>query len=414
MFQRSMSALSAIPALIVYLDSDLRLQFVNDGQHPWQESDRTALIGQLIWDVVGPDMRQLTEPKMREALTGQYVEHEFDVTVRGEPRCFRVSYSPDCDESGEVLGIVTLTTDLTERRTVEHELRNSQRTFDGAFRNAVIGKAIVALDGRCTRVNTAFAQMLGYTVDELVGVNFRDFTHPDDLEGDLALFNKMLAGDGDGYQIEKRYIHHNRDWVHVILSASVVRDDDGTPLHFVSEIVDITERKAQQEALRLLASTDYLTGLLNRRGFDEAVAEAFAAPHISSIGLGILIIDLDLFKAVNDRLGHAAGDAVLIQAGQRIARNVRSTDRVGRIGSDKVGRIGGDEYAVLLVDCSPNHLSLTTVSSQLVPASGLQSVPARTWTTSSFDARRMTSFTAQKRAVEASGDWPPERPNRRN
>jgi diguanylate cyclase (GGDEF)-like protein/PAS domain S-box-containing protein len=349
MFQRSLNILRALPTLVAYLDRDLRFCFVNEAHGRWQGQSPDGIIGKYVWDIVGPDMREITERKMREALAGASVEHEFDADVRGEPRCFRVSYSPDRDDDGSVLGIVTLVTDLTERRRIEQDLRNSERTFDGAFRNAAIGKAVVDLDGVCSRVNPALAMMLGYTVEELTGLNFRVFTHPDDLEADLVLFRSMIAGAGDGYQIEKRYLHRDGSTVDVLLSVSVVRDDGGTPLRFVSEIIDISQRKAQQMLLHHQALTDHLTGLLNRRGFDGEIASCGRTSMTPLVGIGILIVDLDRFKEVNDRFGHAVGDTVLIEAAERIGGSVRSTD--------KIGRLGGDEFAVLLPDSSRQHTS---------------------------------------------------------
>jgi diguanylate cyclase (GGDEF)-like protein len=128
-------------------------------------------------------------------------------------------------------------------------------------------------------------------------------------------------------------------------------------LQFVSEIVDITARKAQQELDQLQASTDPLTGLLNRRGFDAAV-EAALAPDERSPGIGILAIDLDRFKPVNDKFGHAAGDALLVEAGHRLAATVRSID--------SVARLGGDEFAVLLTACS--HKETEAAAARVVDA----------------------------------------------
>ncbi len=344
MFDRALETLSALPALITYLDSELRFRFVNDAQRVWHQRFPDGVIGKRIGEVVPAEMMEMTEGQMRAALAGNYVEHEFDAIVRGEPRSFRISYSPDRDRNGNVIGLISLTTDLTERRKAEQDLRNSQRTFDGAFRNAVIGKAVVDLDGRCSRVNDALGRLLGYEPDELSQMHFRDFTHPDDIEADIAQFQALLTGDGEGYQIEKRYFHRDGSIVHVLLSLSVVRDDDGLPLQFVSEIVDITERKVQQELDHHQALTDPLTGLLNRRGFDAAVEAALVLPDGQSNGIGILAIDLDRFKPVNDKFGHAVGDALLIEAGHRLAATVRSIDCVARL--------GGDEFAVLLTGCS--------------------------------------------------------------
>jgi len=217
----------------------------------------------------------------------------------------------------------------------------THRMFAASFQASAIGKAIVDLSGRCTAVNSSFAEMLGYTPFELVGVAFTDFTHVDDVRADLALFEAVMRGERDNYQLEKRYLARDGRVVDVLLSTAVVRDDSGTAIQFIAEVIDITERKqvrlALQEAnarLHDLAITDHLTGLRNRRGFEEALATLADGP------LGVLLVDLDNFKHVNDRLGHEAGDAVLIEAGRRLASELP--------GGHVLARLGGDEFAAIL------------------------------------------------------------------
>lgn len=216
--------------------------------------------------------------------------------------------------------------------------------FKAAFHAAAIGKAIVAVTGHCIEVNPSLAELLGYQRDELSGVHFSEFTHPADIEADLELFNSVMRGERDSYQLEKRYLHRNGSTLDVLLSATVVREIDGSPIQFISEIVDLTERKrvrlelqAANEKLKEQVVRDHLTGLLNRRGFEQALT---SPDHGQSVS--ILLIDLDDFKGVNDRLGHLAGDVVLIEVGRRLPLLLRD--------GDIVGRVGGDEFGVILRD----------------------------------------------------------------
>ena len=240
------------------------------------------------------------------------------------------------------------------------EERTSHRMFAASFQASAIGKAIIDLSGRCVQVNTSFAGMLGYTTQELVGVPFADFTHPDDLEADLHLFDAVMRGERDSYQLEKRYLHRDGSIIDVLLSAAVVREDDGHPIQFISEVFDITERmqvrSALQEAnlkLQELVVTDHLTGLRNRRGFEEALSRA---PDPS--GTCVLLIDLDNFKRVNDQLGHDAGDAVLAEVGARLALHARR--------GDVIARLGGDEFALILFDT--DRAAAQTVAHRIVTA----------------------------------------------
>jgi PAS domain S-box-containing protein len=114
---------------------------------------------------------------------------------------------------------------------------------------APIGVAFVATDGSFLRVNEALCEILGYEADELAALRFQDITHPEDLEADLELVGQVLRGELDRYTLEKRYLRRDGDVVHVQLDVSLVRDQRGSPLHFISQIQDITERKATLDAL---------------------------------------------------------------------------------------------------------------------------------------------------------------------
>ncbi|MEO7168764.1 MAG: diguanylate cyclase [Sphingomonas sp.] len=223
---------------------------------------------------------------------------------------------------------------------LERELRTSRQMFRAAFHAAATGKAIVDVTGICVEVNAALAALLGHAPDALAGMHFADFTHPHDIRADLHLFEEVMRGERDSYQMEKRYLHKDGSIVHVLLTATVVREEDGTPISFLSEVVDLTERlaarQALQEANRRLQHqvvTDHLTGLYNRRGFEEALAGPLG--HQASL----LLIDLDHFKHINDRLGHRAGDLVLAEVGRRLPRQIRDGDFVARVGGDEFGII---------------------------------------------------------------------------
>jgi PAS domain S-box-containing protein len=126
----------------------------------------------------------------------------------------------------------------------------SAQQFSSAFENAPIGMSIIAPNARRLRVNRAFCKMLGYTEDELLSRTLHDITHPDDVETDLRLRATLLAGQSESYERQKRYIHKDGRtlWGHI--TCSLVRDSRGQPLHFISQVQDITERKNAEHALR--------------------------------------------------------------------------------------------------------------------------------------------------------------------
>lgn len=121
--------------------------------------------------------------------------------------------------------------------------------FDIAFEVAAIGMAVVNLDGRLIAVNSAFAAMLGYDRNEMADIDFRAITHPEDLDADNAQFNRILAGDIDTYSMEKRYFRKDSSIAYGVLSVAAMRDDLGQVELFVSQIVDISERKIAEQAV---------------------------------------------------------------------------------------------------------------------------------------------------------------------
>jgi diguanylate cyclase (GGDEF)-like protein/PAS domain S-box-containing protein len=140
--------------------------------------------------------------------------------------------------------------DITERRRVEAALRESEQRFRSSFDDAAIGMALVGTDGRFLRTNRSLRELLGYPEQELLGKTFQDITYPDDLNVDLDHFHRILAGEMRTYQIEKRYVHKEGHVVWGLLSVSLVHDEEGEPLYFVSQIQDVSERKRAEQKIR--------------------------------------------------------------------------------------------------------------------------------------------------------------------
>jgi diguanylate cyclase (GGDEF)-like protein/PAS domain S-box-containing protein len=224
-------------------------------------------------------------------------------------------------------------------------LREAEERFRLAFEHAPIGIALVLPDGAFMRVNRALCELVGYPAEELVTKTFQELTHPEDLDSDLDHVRQVLAGDLRSYEMEKRYFHRDGHIVWVLLSVSLVRDPDGAPVHFISQIQDITERKQLEERLVFLADHDEMTGLANRRRFREEVERGVAYADRYGHPAAMLLVDLDNFKDVNDSLGHHVGDRLLVGVAERLQSRLRRTDLLGRI--------GGDEFAALLPQAEP-------------------------------------------------------------
>jgi two-component system, sensor histidine kinase and response regulator len=136
-----------------------------------------------------------------------------------------------------------------ECKRAEEESRQSEERFRKSMEYAAIGMALVAPDGRWLRVNRALCRIVGYCESELLATDFQAITHPDDLEADLTNVRRMLAGEIDTYEMEKRYIHKDGHPVTIQLNVSLARNAAGQPEHFISQIQDITGRKRQEREL---------------------------------------------------------------------------------------------------------------------------------------------------------------------
>jgi diguanylate cyclase (GGDEF)-like protein/PAS domain S-box-containing protein len=220
----------------------------------------------------------------------------------------------------------------------QDSLRASEEQFRTAFERSAIGVALVAPDGAFLQVNQALCSMLGYDQDGLRSCTIVDITAGDDRRGAGALMRHLLEDAGRADQIELR-MHHRRGQIHwMLISASLVRSPIGSPLHFIMQFQDMTERKALQEELTYRAFQDTLTSLPNRTLFMDRLEQACAAKRSAAV----LFLDLDGFKTVNDSLGHAAGDRLLVQVARRLTACLPPTTTVARF--------GGDEFTVLVED----------------------------------------------------------------
>jgi diguanylate cyclase (GGDEF)-like protein/PAS domain S-box-containing protein len=227
------------------------------------------------------------------------------------------------------------------RNDVEQALRDSEARFRAVFSSVATGIGISDMTGQIIDVNAAFADLLGYTVEEMRTMNVAQFFHAGDPAGLWALYTELIAGQRDSVRLDKLYYRKDGTAVWTDLTVSLVRFDDGRPRFTVAMVQDINERYELQERLRFQALHDPLTGLPNRTLFFERLASALtdAGPEAR---IGVCFLDLDGFKAINDTLGHDAGDRLLVVVARRLA------EAAGHL----VARVGGDEFVILVEDCA--------------------------------------------------------------
>ncbi len=242
------------------------------------------------------------------------------------------------DDDGE-LSVLTTVVDITARHDVEVALSRSETQFRVAMENAPIGMALVGLDWRITEANVALAELLGTHPTALRGYRVDELSAPEDRASQRMEMDKLLGGGQQRFSLEMRCRRADEQLVWVVLDAALVRAADGRPDHFVVQVRDATESRMQAEMLTHRAMHDPLTGLANRTLLQEVLQTALAQPGAVD-RIAVLACDLDGFKGINDRYGHAAGDDILV--------HVAGVLRAATAGGGTVARLGGDEFVVVL------------------------------------------------------------------
>ncbi len=258
------------------------------------------------------------------------------------------------DADGELVGLLSFSDILaTLQYEYVHRLDEALRERDEALLRSrkdlslarrvieasLDGIMIVGADAKVEFVNPAFTQMTGYAPEDIIGQNPRVLKSG---RHDAAFYQSMFdtLARQDYWQGEIWNRRRNGEIFPEWLTINVIREDDGAISQYAAIFSDITERKKTEERIKNLAYFDVLTGLPNRRLFTDRLQLAIANAHRHGHLMAIMFLDLDLFKRINDSLGHGVGDQVLVETATRVGHCVRE--------GDTVARLGGDEFTVLL------------------------------------------------------------------
>jgi diguanylate cyclase (GGDEF)-like protein/PAS domain S-box-containing protein len=266
---------------------------------------------------------------------------------------------------------------LNAKTEAEIALAASEARFRAVFETAAVGIGIADLDGTVLEVNDALTGMLGnesYIRQRKVG----EWAHPDNVPRNGHLNGELVRGERDRYQLERAFPRSDGSVLWADVQVSLLRDTEGRPRYQLALLEDITERRRLLERLRHQATHDALTALPNRALFFERLEQALAdrpspvpgaspdaawAPGGTAPGpreIGVCYLDLDGFKAVNDSLGHAVGDRLLVAVADRLRGCVTSPDQL-------VARIGGDEFVALYAD-PPDLRAVTDLAGRILRA----------------------------------------------
>jgi len=227
---------------------------------------------------------------------------------------------------------------LKAQGVVAQALHATEARFRAVFEGAAIGIGIADLEGNILQVNGALLRMFGITEQMMHGRNVQEWTHPEDAPQTWKLYDELVRGEREHYHVEKAFYRPDGTVLWTNLTVSLLRDADGIPQYQLALMEDTTERRLLNLRLRYEATHDALTGLPNRTFFFERLEKALGAGEGQRFGLCYL--DLDGFKTINDSLGHAAGDRLLVEVADRLQGCATAP-------GEMVARLGGDEFVAL-------------------------------------------------------------------
>jgi diguanylate cyclase (GGDEF)-like protein/PAS domain S-box-containing protein len=236
-------------------------------------------------------------------------------------------------------------TEIRERKRAEKALLESEERFRSLFERVPVGLYTTAPDSTIIDGNHALADMLGYPNKEALTELEAAELYQDPQRREQELKTLKEEGIVQGFEMQLKRFDGEIIWVQDTCRA--VKDESGEILYYQGSLEDITERKLMEEAIKHMATHDALTGLPNRRLFNDRIVMEMARARRGHHIVAVLLLDLDNFKEVNDTLGHSIGDVVLKKVGGRLQSIFRE--------SDTVARMGGDEFMVILPELEEKH-----------------------------------------------------------
>ncbi|HEX4768293.1 MAG TPA: diguanylate cyclase [Lichenihabitans sp.] len=274
--------------------------------------------------------------------TRSAVEFQDVYALPGGTQWWQTTVTPVFDAGhGEIVSLIGVASDITARKQAEQAERETSArlslvmdVLEGGFWHLDLATQVFDASPKLTRIVAAADRPASSWAEYLALV------HPDDVG--LADVTPLVLGRTEDMLTEYRVVSRSGRIIWLQCKRRLLRTEFNRPDSIIGVVVDISEQKRVQAILRRQAMTDSLTRLYNRRGFEDCATLYAAKARADGLGFGVVLVDLDYFKPVNDRHGHAIGDAVLREVARRLAMQVRA--------SDIVSRMGGDEFAILVAD----------------------------------------------------------------
>ncbi len=246
------SLLGAILIPVFYKDSNGRYLGFNKAFEQFFGKNEEKIVGKTVFEVNPPDLANIYFAKDQELLkSGKGQKYEFQVQNALEDRR-EVIFNKAVfhDPNGKIGGLIGAIQDITDLRQTERALKKSEEKFRRVYEHMAIGVATVSLEFKIEGANDAYCSMLGYSENELIGKHLKDITHPEILDENMLKQTQLAKGEIDHFRMDKSFIHKRGRIIHGILDANLISDANGKPSYFIGSVLDISDRKRAEEALR--------------------------------------------------------------------------------------------------------------------------------------------------------------------
>ncbi|MET0066675.1 MAG: EAL domain-containing protein [Candidatus Thiodiazotropha sp.] len=351
------ATLQAIPDILFELDDEGRYVQVLAHHRRLLVDTPNRLIGETVRGILPADAADAIEAALQEAAwEGVSTGRQYRLTLSGEEYWFELSIARKQSGKGERPRFIVLARDITSRKRIEESLY----LFANAFKHS--GEAIMITDSenKIVAVNPAMIRHTGYDYHELIGQNPKVLSSGhasrDTYRDMWNALNESGYWQGELWERCKNGMVYPK-WA----AISAIRNTDNEVTHYIASYTDISERKAAEARIEFIAHHDVLTGLFNRYSLEERLEQSLLAARRNQEKVAVMFIDMDRFKNINDSLGHHTGDALLMEIGNRLDREVRE--------SDIVARLGGDEFVVVLSGID-SALAVGSVAADIIKCLG--------------------------------------------
>ena len=325
-----------MPGLISHMDRDYRYTFANANYVSWFSLPESP-VGKTVAEVFGESVFAGVRARIDAALAGNDVVFDLTNTVAGAAEFMQVHYVPDRDEHGTVVGVYGLVTDRTEQQLARERIEASERKLRAVTDNLPVLITYVDSDEVLRFMNATFRDWLGIDLDKAIDRPLAEVVGAEHYAARREHLRTALGGRRVEFEVVSPTLNGPRN-----LQTVYIPDlrDDGTTRGIFTLSTDVTALKNVERDLQRLARVDTLTGLANRRQFDELLEQSLARYRRAKRPMALIFLDIDHFKTINDTHGHAVGDSVLKEFAGRLQSSLRETD--------VAARLSGDEFVVIL------------------------------------------------------------------